>query len=192
MLEVQRTGEVVGRLVADREMWQVPTPLDHAQNRRVIEELMRDGSTTGPGRDDQRRHAEAAPPVRIAYRLRCRRDWCSGRRHVIEEAAPLIEVKNKYGAAPRWACRDGCVHLVEEHFAVADVGVWMVVARSAAVLAQEARVHVRHGRQRTGGAVGEEPGDRAADREVLRAPERYEWQVTEVVVTRDACRCETV
>src|SRR5262249_38728537 len=135
MLEVERTGEVVGRLVADRKRWQTPTPLDHVQHRRVIEELMRDGSTSGPGRDDKRRHAEAAPPVRVACRLRCRRNRSGGRRHVIEEATPLIEVENKNGAAPRWARRDGRVHLVEEHFAVADVGVWMVVTRCAAALA---------------------------------------------------------
>src|SRR5437867_3815129 len=57
----------------------------------------------------------------------------------------------------------------------------MVIRTGPGRLAQERRVDVRHLRQRAGCAVGEEGIARAADRDVLSAPERQRRHVAEVV-----------
>ena len=137
MLEVENVRDVVRLSVAHRERLQVPSPLDHLQDRRVVVDRVRDVATSRIGRDDKTRHAKAAQRIaRIDVR---RRRW----RHVVEEPSPLVEVDHQHRARPVRACRHGAVDAREEPFTDADVGVRVIVPRSSLVGAGEDRVDER-------------------------------------------------
>ena len=68
----------------------------------------------------------------------------------------------------------------------------MIVRRCARFLAEEARIHIRHLRQRAGRAVIEEMIDGPADWEVLRSPQAEERRIAEVVAPGQTRRGEAI
>src|SRR3989475_824648 len=153
---------------------------------------MRGASAPREGGDEQGGCTEAAQPTRVAgdpVSLGNRRDR---RRHVVEEPTPLVEVEKMHRVLPRRARRDRRVNPIEKRFTGTNVVERMVIRTGPGRLAQERRVDVRHLRQRAGCAVGEEGIARAADRDVLSAPERQRRHVAEVVAALESPRGQAV
>ena len=111
---------------------------------------------------------------------------------MVEEPTPLVEVDEKHRVLPRRARRDRRVNPIEKRFTGTNVVERMVIRTGPGRLAQERRVDVRHLRQRAGCAVGEEGIARAADRDVLSAPERQRRHVAEVVAALESPRGQAV
>ena len=46
---------------------------------------------------------------------------------MVEEAAPFIEVKDHDSVSPRGTCGDGRINVVQERFAIANVGMRVII-----------------------------------------------------------------
>ncbi len=123
LAEIEDLGEVPRGGIAHGQRAQVPARFDESQDRGVIVEAMRDGGAPRPRRDDERRHAEAAQAVVVARRAVGWRNGKAARRHVLEEAAPLVEIDDEQRVRPVGARRHRLVDRVQEDLAVADVRV---------------------------------------------------------------------
>ena len=136
------SARLLAVLIPNGEGRKAKPPLDHLQNRGVIVLIVRDEIALCIGRNNDTRNPEAEAAVGVARSSRCRwnrRQWW---RNVLEEPAPFIEVDNQDRLRPIRAAGYRIVNLIEENFAVADVGVRMIVARRAAVLVFEAWIDV--------------------------------------------------
>jgi hypothetical protein len=117
------------------------------------------------------------------------------RRHVVVEAAPLVERDHEHRVVQVSRRRQRVVGVGDEPLAEPDVGQRVVIGRRAVPLGVEGRVDETDVRQqalldrvqeRQRGDRDAEPlpvarGERVPEREVLRAPQRQERQVPEEV-----------
>jgi hypothetical protein len=133
LVKIENGRQIIGRGVPHRQRGQTPSPFNQLQHRRVIERAPRHELPACERRDDQRGYPEAQSPVAPQSGI-CRRNGSQRRSHVIEKTAPLIERDDQNGIGPRRAVRHSGVNLIEKRFAIADIGVRMVVIRRAAGL----------------------------------------------------------
>ena len=66
---------------------------------------------------------------------------------MLEESTPFVIVDHKDSVGPVWACGHRAVDKVEERFSIANIGVWVIIAGSAALLVNKTRVYERYLRQ---------------------------------------------
>jgi hypothetical protein len=120
---------------------------------------------------------------------------------VIVEPAPLVEGDNQHGVVQVSGAGQGVISVGDEPFAEPDVGQRVVIGRCAIALGIEGgideadvrqvplrhRVDERRGGNRDPDSVGVPVREGMPEREILRAPQRQEGQVTEEVPAgRDA------
>src|SRR4030095_8685977 len=93
--EVEHLRQIVRGLITYREGFETPAPFDHAQDGGMVEDETRDVLAPRERRHHHGRDPEPEQPVLIAHQqvgVRNRRRW---RRHVVEEAAPLVIVEHE-------------------------------------------------------------------------------------------------
>src|SRR6185503_1785848 len=164
--ELQYFGEIRGGRITNGQRIQAPTPLNHLQNRCVIEDAVRDMLTWSKRRDDQTRRPKPEQPILITCSLIGGRNWSGWRRHVIEKAAPFVVVDDQDRVRPGRTAGDRRIHLIQQCLAVANVSEWMVVIRYALLFAKKPWVHERDVRQSSCRSIGEERGESMRDRRV--------------------------
>jgi hypothetical protein len=151
LIEVEGQGEVgdVGAGVARGQGSEAKAPFDQLEDGCVVEHPMIHMRivlhAASEGRSDD--HGNTKAQQRFAadqigvHVVGCRG---AGRRHVLKEAAPLVE-GDQYGAIPRGTAGDGLEGVIEKAIAAADVSVRMVIVAQSVV---------------DGGEIGIDVGDR--------------------------------
>ena len=95
---------VAGGRGPDRELERLLARHNRSPGAKPILELnMRHGLSPCEGRDDNTRRTETSETIRVARGLVSTRNGRDGRRHMIEEAAPFIEINDEHSARPRRA-----------------------------------------------------------------------------------------
>src|SRR5258708_7333284 len=107
----------------------------------MVELDVRHITSTRPRRDEERRGPKSKTAILVSGELIGQGNGGEGRRHVVEKAAPFIEIDDQQCARPVRTNGHGVVDLIQERFAVADVRVGVIVIRGAAGFILETRVN---------------------------------------------------